>query len=43
MPEYFIEEYADSRYVAECSRNVNAAVLSYANACISAKEGYFDH
>jgi hypothetical protein len=44
MPEYSTEEYADMHFICgEFSRNANAAVLRYANACISANGGYFEH
>jgi hypothetical protein len=44
MPEYYTEKYADIHFVCgERSGNANAAVLRYANACISANGGYFEH
>jgi hypothetical protein len=44
MPEYSTEEYADMHFICgEFSRNANAAVLKYANACIRANGGYFEH
>jgi hypothetical protein len=44
MPEYYTEKNADIHFVCgERSRNANAAVLRYANACIRANRGYFEH
>jgi hypothetical protein len=44
MPEYSIEEYADMHFICgEFSRNANAAVLRYANACIRTNGDYFEH
>jgi hypothetical protein len=44
MPEYYTEKYADIHFVCgERSGNANAAVLRYANDCIRANGGYFEH
>jgi hypothetical protein len=44
MPEYYTEKYADIHFVCgERSGNANAAGLRYANTCIRANGGYFEH
>jgi hypothetical protein len=44
MPEYSIEDYADMFFgYGEYSGKATAAIRRYANACIMANGGYFEH